>query len=278
MFGTEAARPASIMVEKGGVAGFKESLGKLESQADMEDRIRTKTSTLSSKGESLSGTWENTKASAAKGIGEMLKGVTDGVNVLLGDYIQPTVDKNPGLGTGAIAGTAAGLGLATTASSLMALRAMMGTQTGLRMLSSIPGITAVANVASRLPVVPKGAGLFGLAATAGGAVLSSVAGEDSVAARYGSAALTGAGLGATVGSLLPGIGTVVGGAIGGVGGLIVQGVTEAFKSAPEPKPTEVNANLTVGLAPGLVLVGQKTSTTSGNVQMHTGNLWHGAPR
>ncbi len=280
LFGVEASRPASIMIEKGGLAGFRESLAKQERQADMDERIVMKTSTLKSKEEAAAGTWENTKASAARGTGEAKKRLMDSVNAVLGDTIQPAIEKHPGLGTGAVATAAAGAGAVTAGGSLMALRAIMGTQSGTRMLSSIPGITAVANAASRLPVVPKGPGLFGLAAGVGGAVLSSVAGEESVAARYGSAALSGAGLGATVGSLIPVVGTAVGAALGGVGGLIVQGVSDALKPSAqqEQKPTNVKADITVGLAPGLVLQSQNTQVSGGSVQMNTGSIWNGAPR
>jgi hypothetical protein len=277
MFGVEASRPAAIMIMKGGLSAFQESRQKLDEQADMEDRIAMKVSTLKSKKEALEGTWENTKASAAKGFGENQKRGLDWANSVLGDNVQPMVDQYPGLGTGAITFAAGSAGAATAAGSLMALQAVMGTESGLRMLSSIPGIATMATAASRIPMVPKGAGLFGLAASTGGAVLSSVAGEDSVAARYGSSALSGAGLGATVGSLIPGIGTVVGAAVGGVGALIIQGISDAFKSA-EQKPVEINAKLQVGLAPGLVIQSQTfESMSGGKVQMNTGNVHTGAP-
>ncbi len=272
MFGIEAARPASIMAQQG-VEGYKKSLGRLESQADMDERIAIKASTLSAAQEALAGTWENTMASAAKGVGKVEKALMDMVNKVLG-VIQPVLDKKPGLGTGAITAAAAGTGMAVTASSLMALRAIMGTGTGLRVLSSIPGIATMASLANKLPVVPKGVGLFGLAASAGGAMLSSVAGEDSSAARYGSAALSGAGLGATVGSIVPVIGTGIGAALGGGLGLLVQGIADSLKAAPEQKPVDVDAKLTVGLAPGLVLQSQSVQTSGqGNVQMNTGSLW-----
>lgn len=277
LFGVEASRPASIMIEKGGLAGFKESMAKQDSQADMDERITMKTSTLKSKSEALDGTWENTKASAAKELGEGKKRALDSANSVLGDKIQPTIEKYPGLGTGAITAAAIGAGTATTAGALMALRAVLGTQSGLSMLSSIPGITAVANVASRIPVVPKGPGMFGLAAGVGGAVLSSVAGEDSAAARYGSSALSGAGIGATVGSFIPILGTGVGAAIGGGLGLVLEGVKDLLKPA-EQKPVDVNFKATLGLAPGLVLQGQTMQSSGGNVQMNTGNVWTGAPR
>jgi TP901 family phage tail tape measure protein len=278
LFGVEASRPASIIIEKGGVAGFKESLAKQESQADMEERISMKTSTLKSKDEALDGTWENTKASAAKGIGESKKGFLDAVNAVLGDTVQPMLEKHPDLGTGAVTTAAAGAGMATTAGSLMALRAIMGTESGLRMLSAIPGITAVANVASRIPVVPRGVGMFGLAAGLGGAVLSSVAGEESATARYGSAALTGAGIGATIGSIVPILGTGAGAAVGGGLGLLAQGIADALKPSTEQKPVDVNFKAQLSLAPGLVLQSQSMQATGGNVTMNTGNVWNGAPR
>lgn len=276
LFGVEASRPAAIIIEKGGVAGFRESLAKQERQADMEQRIAMKTSTLKASQESLAGTWENTKASAAAGLGRAEKGSLDSINSILGDHLQPAIEKHPGLGTGAITAVAAGAGLATTAGSLMALRAVMGTQSGMQTIASIPGITTAVNAAGRIPLVAKGAGLFGLAAGVGGAVLSSVAGEESVAARYGSAALTGAGLGATVGSMVPVLGTAIGAAVGGVGGLLVQGIADAFRTKDD-KPATMKADITVGLADGLVLRGQTMQASGGAVTMNTGNVWNGAP-
>lgn len=279
LFGVEASRPASIIIDKGGVKAFRESMAKQDEQADMEERLAMKTSTLRAKEEALGGTWENLKASAAKGFGESKKGTLDRINNFMGDSLQPLIEKNPGLGTGAIAAGAAGTGIATTYAAAKTLQAVTGTATGLRLVSAIPGISTVAGLASRMPMVPKGAGLFGLGASIGGAVLSSVAGEESATARYGAAALSGAGLGATVGSLVPVIGTGIGAAVGGVGGLIVQAISDAMKpSAEEQKQTNVKADITVGLAPGLVLQQQNVQTTGpGNVQMNTGNIWHGAP-
>lgn len=273
MFGVEAARPASIMAMQG-LEGYKKSLVRLDSQADMEDRIAIKTDTLSASQESLKGTWENTMASAAKGVGKVEKAMMDMVNHVLG-VIQPVIEKNPGLGTGAITAAAAGTGAVVTASSLMALRALMGSGAGIRTIASVPGIATMTSLASKIPVVPKGVGLFGLASTAGGALLSSVAGEESTTAKYGSAALSGAGLGATIGSMIPVIGTVAGGVVGGIGGVIIQGVSDALKSNPEPiKPSELKADLTVNLGPGLVL--QKQSVQSSGqtkVSVNTGNMW-----
>lgn len=276
LFGVEAGRPASIMITKGGLAAFNESKARLDEQAEMGPRIQQKTATLASKEEALQGTWENTKAAAAGPLAQGKKSTMDWLNGLLGDTVQPTIEKYPGLGTGAILGGALGAGGAATWASARALQAVMGTGAGLRMLSSIPGITTLTGLASRLPVIPKGAGLFGLGASLGGALLSSVAGEDSATARYGSAALSGAGAGATLGSIVPGVGTVVGGGIGAALGLALQGLTDLLKN---PKPSAMKADVTIGLAPGLVVQSQNM-TSQGDVamSMNTGNVWSGAPR
>lgn len=44
----------------------------------------------------------------------------------------------------------------------------------------------------------------------------------------------------------------------------------------EAKPAEVNATLTVSLAPGLVLTNQNVQSSGGRVQMNTGNI-NGVP-
>ncbi len=272
MFGVEASRPAAIMIEKGGLIGFRESLQKQEQQADMGDRIVKKTGTLKSKEDALSGTWENLKATMAKPLGEATKTIADGLNNTLSGA-QPVFEKNPGLGTGAITATALGLGIPASIAASQGLKALAGSASGIRLLSSIPGITTLSGAASRLPVVPKGAGMFGLAASIGGATLSSLYGEESVAARYGSAALSGAGLGATVGSLVPVLGTTIGAAIGGLGGILTQALSEyGNKSQPE-KPAEMKADINIGLAPGLVLQGQSMQAAGANVRLNTGSHW-----
>ncbi|MDH0048617.1 phage tail tape measure protein [Comamonas terrigena] len=123
----------------------------------------------------------------------------------------------------------------------------------------------------------KVGGIGGVAATAGGYALEKVAGEDSAVTRYGSSAMSGAALGATVGSVIPVLGTGVGAAIGGIGGLAWEGIKDLLKPA-EQKPVDVNAKMTVGLAPGLVLHNQIMEATGpGEVKMYTGNLFTGVP-
>ena len=122
----------------------------------------------------------------------------------------------------------------------------------------------------------KVGGIAGIASTVGGYALEKGFGEESAISRYGSSALNGAALGATVGSIVPVLGTGVGAAIGGGLGLAWEGIKDLLKPA-EQKPVDVNAKMTVGLAPGLVLQGQSMQSSGGNVQMNTGNLFTGAP-
>lgn len=123
----------------------------------------------------------------------------------------------------------------------------------------------------------KAGSIGGLAAMAGGYALEKVAGEDSAITRYGSSAMGGAALEATIGSVVPVIGTGIGAAVGGAGGLAWEGVKDLLKPA-EQKPVDVNAKMTVDLAPGLVLREQIMQATGpGQVQMVTGNLFTGVP-
>lgn len=115
----------------------------------------------------------------------------------------------------------------------------------------------------------KAGGIAGAAAMAGDYALEKGFGEESAISRYGSSALNGAAMGGMVGSVVPVAGTAIGAGIGGALGLLY----EALKPAPQ-KPVDVNAKMTVGLAPGLVLQNQSMQTSgSGNVQMNTGSMW-----
>lgn len=113
-------------------------------------------------------------------------------------------------------------------------------------------------------------GKFGIAAAVGGAALSSVGNEESAAVRYGSAALSGASLGAMFGP--------IGAVIGAAGGLAIQGIMDSLKPH-EQKPNESLIKLDINLPPGATIKKQLQSTV-GNTTLHTavGNLWHGAPR
>jgi|CXWL01.1.fsa_nt_gi hypothetical protein len=106
-------------------------------------------------------------------------------------------------------------------------------------------------------------GKFGLTAAVAGASLSQFGDEDSAAVRYGSAALSGAGLGAMFGP--------IGAIIGAAGGLAIQGVVDSLK-------TDVNAKahikLDVNLPPGATVRSHDVNA-AGNLMLHTniGNLY-----
>ncbi|CEJ19980.1 phage tail tape measure protein [Ralstonia solanacearum] len=170
--------------------------------------------------------------------------------------------------------------------------AALGALAGVAGLASIamggkglPGGQAITNAAAWATgsAVGRGAmkmgkvgGIAGVGALVGDYALEKAFGEESAISRYGSSALNGAAMGAMVGSVVPVLGTGVGAAVGGGLGLAWEGLKDLLKPA-EQKPVDVNARMTVGLAPGLVLQSQSVQATGGNVQMNTGNVWNGAP-
>jgi hypothetical protein len=133
-------------------------------------------------------------------------------------------------------------------------------------------------------------GLIGVGTAVGGYALEKAFGEDSAVARYGGSALTGAGIGATIGSIVPVVGTAVGAAVGGALGLAWEGLSDLFSSKEdeirndlqppeqqEQPPVDINATLTLGLAPGLVLQRQTVQAEGVNFKLNTGNIVSGAP-
>lgn len=169
--------------------------------------------------------------------------------------------------------------LATTALAAFAGAAGLATM-------SLGGNSAISRAASLAATSPLGKGamkfgkfgsIAGVGALAGDYALGKAFGEESAISRYGSSALNGAAVGATVGSIVPVLGTGVGAAVGGGLGLVWEGIKDLLKPA-EQKPVDVNARLQVGLAPGLVLQSQSMQSSGGNVQMNTGSQWTGAPR
>jgi len=149
------------------------------------------------------------------------------------------------------------------------------------------GISSMAGIGKgALKMAGKG-GLVGIGSIAGEYALEKAFGsaEESAVTRYGSSALSGAAIGATVGSIIPGIGTAIGAAIGGAGGLIYQGISDWLNSDDKKdvahqqheQQVEIDANLRIGLAPGLVLQSQSMEASGGTVRMSTGNINSGAP-
>lgn len=103
LFGTEAGRPAQILVQKG-LEGYEQALATLDKQADLDQRITMKMDTFAAKLESLSGTIENVQAAMAKQVGEMLKPAMDKANETLGGPVQGFFERNPSAGTTALTG------------------------------------------------------------------------------------------------------------------------------------------------------------------------------
>ena len=80
-------------------------------------------------------------------------------------------------------------------------------------------------------------GAIGLGASGVNAYSKGAAGTAMDGMDFGGAALSGAMLGATIGSFLPGAGTLIGGAIGTVGGLAVAGISNAIGNANKGGPS-----------------------------------------
>lgn len=177
-------------------------------------------------------------------------------------------------------------GLVNTAAEFPILTASVSAATAaLGLLAASAGVNAVlggrnarAKVAPDLmaaPGAPVGTkssrmmGKFGLTTAVAGAVLSTVGNEESAAVRYGSAALSGASLGAMFGP--------IGAAIGAAGGLAIQGVMDSLKPQ-EPKPSEAHVKIEMALPPGVNVKSQSVkSTGNASLDIATGNLWSGAP-
>jgi hypothetical protein len=106
---------------------------------------------------------------------------------------------------------------------------------------------------------------FGLATTIAGASLSQFGDEDSASVRYGSAALTGAGLGAMFGP--------IGAVIGAAGALAIQGVVDSLKPKEEVSP-KGHMQLDINLPPGVTVKSQNVyAPTNLMVSTNTGSLW-----
>lgn len=188
--------------------------------------------------------------------------------------------KHPLLvGTTTLATTALGAlaGAAGLASLAMGGKAGLGGG-AIGRFASGAGASAIGSTALRLA---RAGTIGGVGAMAGGYVLDKAFGEESAISRYGSSMLSGAALGATVGSVVPVLGTGLGALIGGALGASWEAYKDLSKGAVqkpmEAKPAEMNARLTVGLAPGLMLQGQSFHATGANVTLNTGNLMTGAP-
>ena len=138
-------------------------------------------------------------------------------------------------------------------------------------------------IARTATVLGKGVGVglvAEVAATAGDQVLGKAFGEESAVTRYGSSAMHSAAIGAAIGSIIPGIGTAIGAAIGATGGILIEGYKDYFNKnkGDNKQEVDVKTNMTVGLAPGLVLQKQETKASSNApLRVNVGNAWVDVP-
>ena len=123
--------------------------------------------------------------------------------------------------------------------------------------------------------IAKG-GLLGIGLLGAGQAVDALAPKDSAFTRYGNSLLTYGGIGAMAGSVIPGVGTGIGSLIGAVTGLLTQAKDDLVNNF-ESNRVEAKADITVGLAPGLVLQKQTVQNNGLNMTLHTGNIWNGAP-
>lgn len=159
--------------------------------------------------------------------------------------------------TASVSAATAALGLLATAAMANALLGGGDKRIGGKLLSKLD--------AARPTRSSRMMGKFGLAAAVGGAALSTFGDEESAAVRYGSAALSGASLGAMFGP--------IGAVIGAAGGLAIQGIVDGLKPH-DAKPSESHVKIDLNLPPGATVKSQ-TMQANGPVKtwVNTGNLW-----
>ncbi|ROV57147.1 phage tail tape measure protein [Neisseria chenwenguii] len=93
MFGSEGGRVADILIQSG-IKGFDEMIAKMDAQASLSDRIKVKTSTLSSALESLGGAAENTAAVFGSVFGADIKSAAQTLQGLVENGLQPFLEHN----------------------------------------------------------------------------------------------------------------------------------------------------------------------------------------
>lgn len=193
-------------------------------------------------------------------------------------------------------------GTITAGTALATFAGAVGTATfALRMLGagSVPGaITTTGGIVGRgkganiLPIAAKGGKIMraggtlaiGMtAASLGGMALDSTFGAESGISKYGSAALNGAAVGATIGSLVPVAGTGIGAGVGAIGGILWQAVSDALKDEKggldlPPQKIEIGVNVKAAQGSEATVDGVNSSGPASTiVRTNTGNIMTGAP-
>ena len=92
----EGGRVASILGQ-GGLTGFDAMIAKMDNQASMQDRIKVKTSTLTSTVEQLGGVVENTAAQFGEVFAPDIQAFAQSAQALTEGWIVPFIANNKGL-------------------------------------------------------------------------------------------------------------------------------------------------------------------------------------
>lgn len=194
-------------------------------------------------------------------------------------------------------------GTITAGTALATFAGAVGTATfALRMIGggNMPGgITTTGGIVGRgkganiMPITAKGGKLLraggtlaiGMtAASLGGMALDSTFGAESDISKYGSAALNGAAVGATIGSLVPVAGTGIGAGVGAIGGILWQAVSDALKEEkggldlpPQKIEIGVNVKATAGTEASVGSINSYGPASTNVRTDNTGNIRTGAP-
>ena len=112
LFGIEGGRLADILAQKG-AKGLDEMIAKMREQANLQERIKLKTSTLSSALESLGGVWENAVGAFGSVFAGDIKSLANDLQGFIEDTLTPFINEHKSLikwGV-AVAGGLAGLSI-----------------------------------------------------------------------------------------------------------------------------------------------------------------------
>lgn len=213
---------------------------------------------------------------------DALEGPLSGIGQVA-DRVADLAQKFP-LMTGATV-TATGAIMAMAGAAGLASLAMGGRGAGVGGAAGKGG--AIATAASRAaPYLMQGGkllkvgGIAGVAAGLGGMALDAVTDQGTATNRYGSAALNGASLGMTVGSMAGPIGMAVGAGVGAIGGALVQWLN-SYENPNAKKEPQMNAKVQIEILDSKDARARVSSTsmsaTGVNAQFDTGNVWQGAP-
>ena len=167
IFQQEGGRVASILAQAG-VAGFDGMIAKMDNQASLTDRIKVRTSSLSSALEQLGGVVENTAAAFGEAFAPEIKNIANWLQAVGENHVFPFVKNNKlliktvfGMMAGFFALKLAFLGLAYAgAMVLMPFRAILVGGLKLRALANIWKLLRVGQISKSVAMLR----MFGMSA------------------------------------------------------------------------------------------------------------------